>query len=181
VVPTTEELPRRLPPRRVTVRALLRSTLTATVLVVIYYALPLAGRLDGGAVSVLVIGSLVFTVMIIWQIRAIIRADYPGLRTIESLATAIPMFLLVFAVAYLLLDGATAAAFNEPLSKTDALYFTVTVFATVGFGDIVPRTELARIVTMSQMLADLVVIGLIVRVMISAVKEGHQRRAAERH
>jgi voltage-gated potassium channel len=67
------------------------------------------------------------------------------------------------------------------LTKTDALYFTVTVFATVGFGDIVPRTELARIVTMSQMLADLVVIGLIVRVMISAVKEGHQRRAAERH
>jgi voltage-gated potassium channel len=65
----------------------------------------------------------------------------------------------VFAAAYLVLDSASAGAFSEPLSKTDALYFTITVFATGGFGDIAPRTELTRMVTMLQMLADLLVIG----------------------
>jgi hypothetical protein len=39
----------------------------------------------------------------------------------------------------------------EPLSRTDALYYTITVFSTVGFGDITPRADLARIVTMVQM------------------------------
>jgi voltage-gated potassium channel len=39
----------------------------------------------------------------------------------------------------------------EPLSRTDALYYTITVFSTVGFGDVTPRADLARIVTMVQM------------------------------
>jgi hypothetical protein len=178
MVSTVERQHRQLPPRRVTARALLRALLSVTVLVVLYYALPFAGRLDAGAVGILVIGLLAFAAAVTWQVRAILRADYPGLRSIEALATAIPLFLLVFAAAYLVLDSASAGAFSEPLSKTDALYFTITVFATVGFGDIVPRTELTRVVTMLQMLADLLVIGLIVRLMVGAVKVSHQRRAA---
>jgi voltage-gated potassium channel len=84
----------------------------------------------------------------------------------------------VFASAYLLLADNQAGAFSEPLDKTDALYFTVTVFSTVGFGDITPRGELARVVTMVQMLGDLLVLGLIVRVMLLAVRTRVQRRDA---
>ena len=61
-----------------------------------------------------------------------------ALRAIEALAAAIPLFLLVFAAAYVKLDSTQAQAFSEPLSRTDALYFTITVFSTVGFGDITP-------------------------------------------
>jgi hypothetical protein len=63
------------------------------------------------------------------------------------------------------------------MTKTTALYFTVTVFATVGFGDIAPMTEAARVVTMVQMLGDLVVLGLVVRVILGAVQVGRQRSA----
>jgi voltage-gated potassium channel len=52
------------------------------------------------------------------------------------------------------------------------------VFSTVGFGDITPRTDLARVATMVQMLGDLLVVGLVLRVMLSAVKAGWHRRAA---
>jgi hypothetical protein len=151
--------------------------LTATALVVTYYALPISGHFDAWAAAVLVFGLLAFLIMITWQVRAILQADYPGLRTIEALSTALALFLLVFATAYVLLAG-TSGAFSESLSKTDALYFTVTVFATVGFGDIVPRTGLTRIVVMLQMLADLVVVGLVVRIMVNAVRQGIQRRTA---
>jgi voltage-gated potassium channel len=166
-----------LPARRLVLRALLRASLTAAVLVALYYALPMTGTLTGSAAAVLAVGLLVFAVVISWQVRAIMGSAYPGLRAVEALA-AIPLFLLVFAAVYLMMAGADAAAFSEPLGKTDALYFTVTVFATVGFGDITPRTELARIVTMVQMLGDLLVLGLIVRVMVGAVKAGIQRRGA---
>ena len=53
------------------------------------------------------------------------------------------------------MERASAASFTEPLTRTDALYFTVTVFSTVGFGDIAAKSEAARIVLIVQMPADL--------------------------
>jgi hypothetical protein len=84
----------------------------------------------------------------------------------------------LFAVVYLRMAEADTGAFSEPLSRTDALYFTLTVFSTVGFGDITPRTDPARVVTMVQMLGDLLVVGLVLNLMVGAVKTGRQRRAA---
>ena len=61
--------------------------------------------------------------------------------------------------------GATSARnFSEVLDHSASLYFTVTVFATVGFGDIVPLTAPARLLTAVQMLLDLVVLGAVVRI-----------------
>src|SRR5512135_2195698 len=122
--------------RRRMVRALVRALLNSTLLVVLYYLLPLDRGLDAGAIIVLSLGLLVLVGLIGWQIRAILQADYPALRAVEGLATTIPLFLLLFAVVYFVMAHAQSAAFTQPLSRTDALYFTVTVFATVGFGDI---------------------------------------------
>jgi voltage-gated potassium channel len=166
-------------PRRRVLAALLRASLTSTVLVVLYYALPLTGRLDASTTVWLLGGLLGFAAIITWQVRAILGSHYPGLRAIEALAAAIPLFLLVFAAAYVKMADAQPPAFSEPLSRTDALYFTITVFSTVGFGDITPVATAARVVAMVQMLGDLVVVGLVLRVMLGAVKEGRQRRAAD--
>jgi voltage-gated potassium channel len=38
------------------------------------------------------------------------------------------------------------------IDRTDSLYFTVTVFATVGFGDIFPASQMARLVVTAQMI-----------------------------
>ena len=160
-------------------RALLRASLTSTVLVVLYYKLPLTGALDASTIALLLAGLVLFAAVISWQVRAILRSRYPALRAIEALAAAIPLFLLVFAAAYVKLADAQAHAFTEPLNRTDALYFTITAFSTVGFGDIAPVATAARVTVMVQMLGDLVVVGLVLRVMLGAVKEGRQRRAAD--
>jgi hypothetical protein len=46
------------------------------------------------------------------------------------------------------------------------------VFSTVGFGDITPETNGARIVVSIQMLLDLVVLGAVVRLVVNAAKSG---------
>jgi voltage-gated potassium channel len=159
------------------VLALLRASGTATALVVLYFTLPLTGSIDRSAAVLLVLGLLAFAGVVTWQVWAVLRSPYPGLRAVESLAAAIPLFLVLFAAVYLRIAELDGDAFSEPLSRIDALYYTITVFSTVGFGDIAPRTDRARIVTMVQMLGDLLFVGLVLRLMVGAVKLGRQRRS----
>jgi hypothetical protein len=74
------------------------------------------------------------------------------------------------------MERASAANFTQPLTRTDALYFSVTVFTTVGFGDIAAKSETARVALIVQMLADLALLGAGARVLLGAVRRGQQRR-----
>jgi hypothetical protein len=167
------------PRRRLLVHTFVRAGFSATLLVVVYYTLPLKGTLDERAGIGLVLGLAGLGVLLALQIRAILSDTYPLLRAIESLATAIPLLLLIFASAYYLMYQADSGTFSQSLDRTGALYFTVTVFSTVGFGDIVPKTDPARIAVMIQMLVDLIVLGLVARLIVSAVQLSLQRRAAQ--
>ena len=62
------------------------------------------------------------------------------------------------------------------MTRLDSMYFTVTVFATVGFGDITAVSQGARAVTTVQMMGGLVLVGLIARVIVGAVQVGRSRR-----
>lgn len=57
------------------------------------------------------------------------------------------------------------------------MYLSATVFTTVGFGDITAKTEAARVVVTIQMMLDLVIIGLVVRLVVNAIKVGQRRHS----
>jgi ion channel len=154
------------------VRAVLLAAGSTVALVAIYYLLPLNRSSTWVAVTMLVIGLVVLIGLVAFQVRWILRSRFPGLRAVEALATSIPLFLLLFASTYVVLAAISAGNFSEPLTRTDALYFTVTVFSTVGFGDITAKTEAARLVVTGQMIVDLVAVGLAVKVIVGAVKRG---------
>jgi voltage-gated potassium channel len=160
------------PPRRAIVRAVLQAVGSTAALVAAYYLLPLDRSSTWVAVTMLATGLVALVALVVFQVRRIIRSRYPGLRGVEALATSIPLFLLLFASTYVVLAAISAGNFSEPLTRTGALYFTVTVFSTVGFGDITAKTEAARLVVTGQMIADLVAVGLAVRVIVGAVKRG---------
>jgi len=86
------------------------------------------------------------------------------------MALVIPTFIVVFAWIYLTMARSTPAAFSQPLDRTSALYFAVTVFSTVGLGDITPTTDAARLVVTIQMVADLIVIAVVVRLIFGAAR-----------
>ncbi len=177
----TDQALHQLPPamrRRLVFGAVLRGVLSTTVLVVLYYVLPLDQPWNGDTAVRILIGLLVFAGMTVWQVRSIAGSRYPGMRAFEALGLIVPFYLLVFASTYFVMQRASAANFTQPLTRTDALYFTVTVFSTVGFGDITPKSEAARVVLIVQMLGDLALLGAGARALLGAVRRGQQRRQA---
>ena len=120
---------------------LIRVTVSATALLAAYYLVPTKDSGEHSDLPWLILDLVIFGVVVAIQIPAIVKAKYPKLRAIESLAVTVPLFLLIFSRIYLSNSLTDPAAFTSPLDNTTALYFTVTVFATVGFGDIVAQTN----------------------------------------
>jgi len=165
------------PPTGKIARALLRAAGSTVVLVAIYYLLPLDHSARWAAIAMLVTGLAGLGALIAFQVRSIIASPFPGLRALEALAISIPFFLVLFASTYVVLVAISPGSFTQPMTRTNALYFTVTVFATVGFGDITATTQAARLVVTAQMILDLIIIGIGARVILGAVSRGRERRA----
>jgi hypothetical protein len=153
-----------------------RVAVSAAALIAIYYLLPMDRFTAPMAITVLVIGLACFVALIAFQVRLIIKSPFPGLRAAEALGTSVPFFLLLFAGTYVVLAELSAENFGEGLSHTDGLYFTVTVFSTVGFGDISAKSEGARLVVTGQMIADLIILGLAIKLLVGAARHGHQQK-----
>jgi nitrate reductase gamma subunit len=160
--------------------AVLRAVAAVAVVVTAYYLLPFDHSSTGASVTWLVIGLVLLIGLIAFQVRRIIRAPFPNLRAIEALAVSLSLLLVLFAGTYATMAARSAGNFGEHLTHTDALYFTVTVFSTVGFGDITAKTETARLVVTGQMITDLVVLGLGIKIILSAVTRGQQRQRQQR-
>jgi|SRR5664279_3753724 hypothetical protein len=162
---------------RLITKMLTRSIVVALLIVVAYYTLPLDRPADIGLV-ILVVGLLALAGILTWQIRMIVGSPFPRIRAAETLIVGIPLLLVVFASVYYLIDKAQVDSFSEAMTKTDAMYFTVTVFSTVGFGDITATSEVARTLVTLQMLFNLVVFGLVAKLIFGAVEMGLQRLSA---
>jgi hypothetical protein len=164
-----------------------RAVLSTTVLLVVYFLMPIQWRhpshslvRDVAVMSRLGVAAAIFVSVLMLEIRGITRAKHPMLRATVALAVVIPLFLIFFAWIYLTMSNSEPHTFGGAMSHMTALYFTVTVFSTVGFGDITPHTDLARLVTTVQMLADLAVIAVVVRLIFGVAGRTTDQRSAGR-
>lgn len=156
---------------------LARSLLALAVLLGVYFLVPVGEHVNDVTTLVrLLLGVLLFGAVLAWQIRQILRSDVPGLRAVEALIIVIPTFIVVFAGGYVGLETAVPGSFTQPLDKTAALYFTIVTLGTVGFGDIAPVSSAARLVVSSQILLDLVLIGVLVRLLTGAARRSFDRK-----
>jgi voltage-gated potassium channel len=140
------------------------------LLLIWYFTAPLDRSWTPGMALAVAAGLVLVGLVAAGQVRAVMRSAHPRLRAAGALALSLPLVILLFASAYLVMSNDRPQAFSEPLSRVDGLYFATTVFTTVGFGDIAPRSQPARVLVLVQMLADLVYIGLLVRALHEAVR-----------
>jgi hypothetical protein len=163
------------------VKMLVRAAVSAVLLVVLYYVFPIEHRAHQSVALRVSVALVVFAVVLAVEVRQIAKHDHPMLRAGVAMATIIPLFLVLFAWIYLTMSTSDPASFGGTLNRTGALYFTVTVFSTVGFGDITPKTDPARIVAMVQMLSDLAVLAVVVRLILGAATRGMARQQTSNH
>lgn len=149
-------------------------------MIFIAYAL-MPGTLKPSTVTLLVFSLTIvaFCLLVVYQVRSIVKAPYPRMRAIEVVATVVPLFVVVFSITYLAMSNSDPATFNMHLDHVRAVYFTVVVFSTVGFGDIVAKTDAARLLVTVQIVLDLVLIGVVARLILGAVQRSLQRRETQ--
>jgi voltage-gated potassium channel len=164
--------------RRVLVIAAARMIAVVLSILVLYFLIPVDGfNEDRPAAAWIRLAAiwLIFLGVIVLQVRVVVTAKVPQIRAAEAVVESGFIFLCLFALLYASMSAADQAAFSEPLSKIDALYFTTTTFATVGFGDITARSDLARAVVTIQMIAGLGLLAMVAKVVFFAAQRSVDR------
>jgi voltage-gated potassium channel len=125
----------------------------------------------GVALLILLAVLAAFVALFLRGVRRIPGASAPLVRSVSLLVLFVVPFVLFFAHIYLGLAEASARQIPGIRTHLDALYFTVTMITTVGFGDVSPIGQEARAVATVQMVFNVVVLGFLVR---TALQAGHR-------
>lgn len=146
---------------------------------VAYYLIPVPGRMRASSWAILFgCGVLALGVLIALAIWRLLGAG-ENVR-VRGLALLLVLTVLFFAWC----DYSVAqlpAQFADLHTKTDALYFTVSTIATVGFGDVHATGQLARAAVTVQIVFNLVFLGATVAMISGFLKERAQRRIGRPH
>ena len=161
--------------RRLMVGAVLRATLTLTVLTVAYFALPFTLISQTSYLVAFLLGSAVVITVLAVQVSSILRSPYPRLRAVEALMTSGPLFIVLFAALHYVIAQVSPSSYTQPMTRLDALYFTVTTFATVGYGDLSPVSQTARLAALVQMVCGLFLVGVIAKLLLGITQESRGR------
>ena len=101
------------------------------------------------------------------------------LRAAEAIVLVAMVFVVLMSSIAMAFSTQNADAYSESLDRIDALYFTVTTLATVGFGDITPTASSTRVFTTVQIVLGVVLLGVGLRslvVMAQKVKDERTSR-----
>lgn len=158
--------------------ALVSALRMAVISIVIVGATALTSRLAVSTLLYLVIAVLssvvwltLYVIYYRWMAKRIAKSEHPIVPGVEALVVGTVLYISIFAKAYHLLSMGNPQAFSEPLDLFASYYFTITILATVGFGDIVPLGVPSRAFAMVQMLLNLVILAIAVRLVTSEVKK----------
>jgi len=160
-------------------RAAARTLLIISALTVVYYALPLPGQMREVSWAVLFCcGTAVLGTGIWIVIGRVLRAGP------EQRFTVLIMLFCLTVLFFSYVDAAVAAIpgqFVDLHTKTDALYFSVSTLATVGFGDVHPTGQLARAAVTLQIIFNLVFLGAAVATISGAWRARARGRMSAHH
>lgn len=146
----------------------------AVVGTVVYYVLPVPHRMRTGSwVLLFCVGLGVLGFLILLFIRRLLREGAE--ERARGLVLMMCLAVLFFSYSDVIL-AREPGQFAGLHSRTDAIYFTVSTLATVGFGDIHASGQAARAAVTVQILFNLVFIGAAASVITGMMRGRAQRR-----
>lgn len=150
----------------------LATTGASIVVLGAYLVVPLDGRFNGLLVAlVVVLASVSLIPMSVALARRVLVSERPLLDAGRAIFTWITLLTVSFASLYYVLGTSQVDQFRGIETKLDAIYFTVTLTTTVGFGDIVPVGQAARGVVTAHMVVNFVLLAAALRVLSWAVRQ----------
>ncbi|CAL9507535.1 hypothetical protein SUDANB176_03582 [Streptomyces sp. enrichment culture] len=154
-----------------------------TAMVTAYFLLPLGHLGPRRPVLSWILFCLALALIALLLLRQVVHVllDRPGVRPGLAISLLMCLSILVFATAY----QALAQHPGELVGLTtrlDALYFTMVTLATIGYGDITPHGQAARLVTLLQILYTFVFLTAAATALTSHLRSALRRReSARRH
>ena len=121
------------------------------------------------------LGALVFVAVRQVRQMAEYEAGDPGVR-LDVLVLLVLVVVPLFSLGYYAIEQGDPSQFADLATKTDALYFTLSTLATVGFGDVHATGQLGRALVSVQIVFDLVFVAVLVSLLTAQLRA----RAAER-
>lgn len=149
-----------------------RAVGTVVVALTAYFTIPFRG--DHWPVAVAIaLGAVAASVPItLGRVARIREAEHPVAEAFEAVSILASLILVAFATTYYAIATNTDQIPGIH-TKIDSFYFTVTTIATVGFGDIVPTGQAARLIVAVQILLNISLIAGSFRLVSNAA---HDRR-----
>jgi voltage-gated potassium channel len=156
-------------------RAAAETLIPAALIIFLYYVLPFSS--GGGMVLAVGFAVVVVVCSIPWAIHAskrVMESSQPILHGAQMLALMLSAVVCAFASVYY----AFATHYDDQMTglatKLDAMYFTLTMSTTIGFGDIHPIGQAARGVASFHMVSNLAVVAVGVQLVRNAISHRRQ-------
>ncbi|MCE1174149.1 MAG: potassium channel family protein [Propionibacteriales bacterium] len=147
-------------------------------ILVFYFVVPVSSR---DAPLGLLLGTLLGAALLALVAKVVfteLRREERRLKPIHLLI-AFELALVTFSLGYYLLAHANPAEFTGLTTRLDALYFSMTTMATVGYGDVSASGQLARLLVTIQLAFNLVFIAALFGLLQDQVRHGALRRKAD--
>ncbi|AKE40376.1 Ion channel [Corynebacterium kutscheri] len=141
----------------------------------IFYLAPVQANSDSIAQPILAVGMII--------VLAVVITDQ--LRKQEK--QFFNLIALIFVAAHACAFSCFILAYQEPdqftglHTRTDALYFTLTTMSTVGFGDIHPVGQAAKILVMIMIIFDLVFIASLGHALSDSLRKNRTKSLKQTH
>lgn len=157
-----------------------------TVLIVaaataIYYVIPVPSRMSQDSWAIMFFaGTAALGVLILVAGARLLRTRETETVRVRSLIVLLSVTLLFFSWA----DKSVSTLpgqFVDLHTRTDALYFSVSTLATVGFGDVHPAGQLARAAVTLQIVFNLVFLGAAITLITGVFRTRAQGRLHPSH
>ncbi len=148
----------------------------SAIALAVYFVIPFdegIGVLLAGLVVLATITALV--PLSIRRAGQVMTSDQPVLVAAQSLFTMLTVMIVSFASVYYVLGTHRPLQMQGIETKIDALYFTITVLSTVGFGDITATGQGARLIVSAHMIVNVVLLTIAIRLLSWAVKQRRDR------
>lgn len=155
--------------RRARWRGALRVVGLAVALTLVYLVVPLQNDLWWVG---LIVGTVALVAIAPFAVRragAVSGAEQPVIAAVEAITLVFAMLVFGFSSVFLAINRGDGE-FVGMSTKVDAVYFTVTTMSTVGFGDIHASGQLARLAVTVQIVFDLSLLAMAVRLLVNAAR-----------